>query len=105
MHKATPNNVFKPFDYYPFGMIIPGRSYSANSSYRFGFSGKEKIDEIEGVGNIIDFGARLYSPRLGKLFSPDPLLLNLHRQIAILARGLYLLAWKCRKILSTNKIL
>ena len=37
-------------DYYPFGMIMPGRSYSAEG-YRYGFGGQEKGDEIKGSGN------------------------------------------------------
>ncbi len=40
--------------------------------YRFGFNGAEKIDEIYGDDNGYDLGARMYSSRLGKMFSPDP---------------------------------
>ena len=58
-------------NYYPFGMQIPARSYSSES-YRYGFNGKEKIDEISGNGNSYDLGARIYNPLLGKMFSPDP---------------------------------
>ncbi|HUH73690.1 MAG TPA: M15 family metallopeptidase, partial [Chitinophagales bacterium] len=43
-----------------------------NSRYRFGFNGAEKIDEIYGDDNGYDLGARMYNPRLGKMFSPDP---------------------------------
>jgi RHS repeat-associated protein len=45
--------------------IIGGR-------YRFGFNGAEKIDEIYGDWNGYDLGARMYDPRLGKMFSTDP---------------------------------
>jgi RHS repeat-associated protein len=41
-------------------------------SYLFGFNGKEKIDEINGVGNDIDFGARVYDARLGRWLNLDP---------------------------------
>jgi len=38
-------------NYYPFGMEMPGRTYSSNY-YRYGYnSGSEKDDEISGAGN------------------------------------------------------
>jgi RHS repeat-associated protein len=40
--------------------------------YRFSFNGKEKLDEINGAGNDLDFGARIYDTRLGRWFSIDP---------------------------------
>ena len=58
-------------DYYPFGMTIKERSYQA-VSYRFGFNGYERDDEVKGRGNSIDFGARIYDPRLGRFLSTDP---------------------------------
>ncbi|HMJ48141.1 MAG TPA: RHS repeat-associated core domain-containing protein, partial [Ferruginibacter sp.] len=60
-------------DYYPFGMQMPGRKYSANSSYRYGFNGKENDNEVKGVGNQQDYGERIYDPRIGKFLSVDPL--------------------------------
>jgi RHS repeat-associated protein len=42
-------------------------------SYRYGFNGKEKDDEINGNGNSVDFGARIYDSRLGRWLSVDPL--------------------------------
>ena len=59
-------------DYYPFGIMIPERSFSAGG-YRFGFNGKEKDDEVKGAGNSQDYGFRIYDPRLGKFLSIDPL--------------------------------
>jgi RHS repeat-associated protein len=59
-------------DYYPFGMIQPGRSFNT-SGYRYGFSGKENDNEIKGDGNSIDFGDRVYDPRIGRWLSVDPL--------------------------------
>jgi RHS repeat-associated protein len=63
----------KPDNYYPFGSLMPGRSFNANG-YRFGFNGKEKDDEIDNVtGSKLDFGARIYDSRLGRWLSIDPL--------------------------------
>lgn len=58
-------------DYYPFGSQMPGRKYSQpNSSYRYGFNGKEN-DNSTGEGNL-DFGARIMDVRLGRWLSVDP---------------------------------
>ncbi len=59
-------------DYYPFGDPMSGRDF-VTADYRYGFNGKEKDDEVKGNGNSLDFGARIYDPRLGKWFSLDPL--------------------------------
>jgi len=59
-------------DYYPFGMVMPGRTFSSDQ-YRYGFNGKEKDDELKGSGNSYDFGARIYDSRLMRLLSLDPL--------------------------------
>ncbi|CAN5432104.1 hypothetical protein BH09BAC5_BH09BAC5_10770 [soil metagenome] len=43
-------------------------------SYRFGFNGQEKQDELHGnSGDAYDFGARMYDARLGRWLSMDPL--------------------------------
>ncbi|MDB5202650.1 MAG: hypothetical protein JWQ27_2059 [Ferruginibacter sp.] len=61
-------------DYYPFGMGMVGRKYAAPASkYRYGFNGKESDNEVKGEGNHIDYGERLYDPRLGRWISVDPL--------------------------------
>ena len=44
-------------DYYAFGMIMPGRNYDS-PSYRYGYNGKEKDDEVKGSGNWQDYGMR-----------------------------------------------
>ena len=44
-----------------------------DSDYRFGFNGMEKDNEVKGIGNSMDFGARIYDSRLGKWLSTDPL--------------------------------
>ncbi len=51
---------------------MPGRTFNPTTS-RFGFQGKEKVDEIAGVpGAHYDFGARMYESRLGRWMRPDP---------------------------------
>ncbi|MDB5137943.1 MAG: hypothetical protein JWP37_4546, partial [Mucilaginibacter sp.] len=61
-------------DYYPFGMGMVGRKYSAPASrYRYGFNGKENDIEVKGEGNQQDYGMRMYDPRLGRFLSEDPL--------------------------------
>ena len=59
---------------YPFGMVMPNRYWFAAGAvgYRFGFNGKEGVDEIKGDNNSLDFGARIYDPRLGIFMSIDP---------------------------------
>lgn len=62
-------------DYYPFGMLMPGRIYTfgGDSSYRYGFNGKENDNTIKGVGNSQDYGERIYDGRVGRFLSVDPL--------------------------------
>ena len=60
-------------DYYPFGMQMPGRKFSAGSGYRYGFNGKENDNEVKGEGNQQDYGMRIYDTRLGKFLSVDPM--------------------------------
>jgi len=51
-------------------MVMPGRSFNSGD-YRYGVNGKEKDDEIKGSENSLDFGARIYDPRLGRWMSGD----------------------------------
>ncbi len=53
-------------------MIMPGRFYNAEK-YRFGFNGKENDNEVKGVGNQLDYGFRIYDPRIARFLSVDPL--------------------------------
>jgi RHS repeat-associated protein len=46
---------------------------STADRYRFGFNGMEKDNELKGIGNSLDFGARMYDSRLGRFLSLDPL--------------------------------
>lgn len=59
-------------DYYPFGMLVPNRHASSNS-YRYGFQGQEKDDEIKGEGNSLNYTFRMHDPRVGRFFAIDPL--------------------------------
>jgi len=62
-------------DYYPFGMQMPGRTFSS-AVYRYGFNGKENDDDVKGVGDQQDYGLRIYDPRIGKFLSADPVAKN-----------------------------
>jgi RHS repeat-associated protein len=85
--RKVPNNTtigqtityFKPVvitanDYYPFGMIMPGRNYNNGNAkdYKYGFNGKENDNEVKGEGNVVAFEARIYDSRLGRFLSTDP---------------------------------
>lgn len=59
-------------DYYPFGMLLPNRHGSAGS-YRYGFQGQEKDDEVKGDGNSLNYKYRMHDPRVGRFFAVDPL--------------------------------
>jgi RHS repeat-associated protein len=60
-------------DYYPYGMLLPGRNANTNE-YRYGYQGKEMDNEIKDKdGSSYDFGARLLDPRVGRWLSMDPL--------------------------------
>ena len=52
-------------------MLLPNR-YNPEPDYRYGFNGMEKDDELKGLGNSYDFGARMYDNRIGRWFSTDP---------------------------------
>ncbi len=65
-------DVVSASDYYPFGMLMPGRKFESGE-YRYGFNGKENDDEGKGEGNSVDFGNRIYDSRIGKWLSVDPL--------------------------------
>lgn len=60
------------FDYYPYGMLMPGRNESS-SDYRYGFQNQETDDEIKGKGNSSNFKYRMHDPRISRFLSLDPL--------------------------------
>jgi len=53
-------------------MQVPNR-FASIEDYRYGFNGMEKDDEVKGEGLQIDYGFRIYDPRIGKFLSIDPL--------------------------------
>jgi len=55
-----------------FGMIQPNSNNLNIGDHNYGFNGMEKDDEIQGTGNSLDFGARMYNSRLGRWFAKDP---------------------------------
>ncbi|GEM_PF-5017651 len=61
-------------DYYPFGMLMPGRHYTAGTAqnYRYGMNGQEKDDEIYGKGNSYSAEFWQYDARLGRRWNIDP---------------------------------
>ncbi len=60
-------------DYYPFGMIMPNRSFSfGGSNYRFGFNTQEKDDEVYGAGNLMTAQYWEYDARIGRRWNKDP---------------------------------
>ena len=60
-------------DYYPFGMRVPNRHKSSNNnSYRYGYQGSEKDDEVKGEANSYTTRFRQLDVRLGRWLSIDP---------------------------------
>ena len=53
-------------------MLIPNRQGTSNS-YRYGFQGQEKDDELKGPGNSLNYEFRMHDPRVGRWLSVDPL--------------------------------
>ena len=56
-------------DYYPFGMLQPGRSVNV-SGYRYGFNGQEKSDEVTNGSTTALFWE--YDSRIGRRWNMDP---------------------------------
>ena len=59
-------------DYYPYGMIMPGRNGNSGD-YRYSFQGQETDDEVKGQGNSVNYKYRMHDPRVGRFFAVDPL--------------------------------
>lgn len=53
-------------------MLVPNR-YGSSDSYRYGFQGQEKDDELKGEGNSLNYTFRMHDPRIGRFFAVDPL--------------------------------
>ncbi|MBL7896179.1 MAG: hypothetical protein JNK50_12865 [Bacteroidia bacterium] len=59
------------YNYYPFGSVTPGRSFSSGS-YRYSAFGFEKDDEVKGSGNHFSFSDFGFDPRLARRWQIDP---------------------------------
>jgi RHS repeat-associated protein len=53
-------------------MLVPNR-HGSSESYRYGFQGQEKDNEIKGEGNSLNYTFRMHDPRVGRFFAVDPL--------------------------------
>jgi RHS repeat-associated protein len=56
---------------YPFGMQMPGRIYSGETAYRYGFQGQET--DKEWLGGAVSYKYRVHDARIGRFLSVDPL--------------------------------
>lgn len=65
-------DVLSHTDYYAFGGAKVDRA-GAETSYRYGFNGVEKDNEIKGDGNSYNTDFRMYDPRVGRWLSIDPI--------------------------------
>jgi len=59
-------------EYYPYGMVLPGRSESDGENYRYGYQGSEADNEIKGHKNSYTTYFRQLDPQIGKWLSVDP---------------------------------
>ncbi|NOT38211.1 MAG: hypothetical protein HOP11_12630 [Saprospiraceae bacterium] len=66
------SDIRKATDYYPFGMVMPGRD-SSSTSYRYGFQSMELDNNHKGQGNSYTTEFRQYDPRIGRWLSIDPM--------------------------------
>ncbi|WP_341842858.1 hypothetical protein [Chitinophaga caseinilytica] len=57
-------------DAYAFGMAQPGRDYSIDGKYRFGYNGQERSSEIDGNSFSAEYWQ--YDARIGRRWNPDP---------------------------------
>jgi RHS repeat-associated protein len=64
-------DVLSASNYSSFGALKPGLAFNS-STYRYGFNGMEKDDEIMGSGNSYTTFFRQYDPRLARWMSIDP---------------------------------
>jgi RHS repeat-associated protein len=53
-------------------MLVPNRHATSNT-YRYGFGGHEKDDDLKGIGNHISFNDYGYDPRIGRRLGVDPI--------------------------------
>ena len=58
------------YNYYPYGMVHPNRSWEAES-YRFGFNGVEKENDVTVTGGIAMADFRMYDACVGRWWGVD----------------------------------
>ena len=68
----------KNCSFYPFFLNFSIRKDSVSAglegfNYRYHFNNKESDNEVIGEGNQVDYGFRVYDPRLGRFLSVDPI--------------------------------
>lgn len=51
---------------------LTDKEKGCTGEYRYGFNGYENDSEIKGIGNSVNFGARMLDTRLGRFMSLDP---------------------------------
>ena len=68
---STWTSVVNVTDYYPFGLAMDGRTVQ-DSSYRYGFNGKELIEDFN--LNIYSYEFRSYDPVIGRWWQIDPII-------------------------------
>ncbi len=71
MPRSINSKVISANDYYPFGMMMPGRVYNIGN-YRYGFGGQEMSNEIKVIGNSYTAEFWEYDPRLVRRWNVDP---------------------------------
>lgn len=59
-------------DYSPYGTLLDNR-HGNDNTYRYGFQGQERDDEVKGAGNSYNYEYRMHDPRIGRFFARDPL--------------------------------
>ncbi|SIN69220.1 RHS repeat domain-containing protein [Chitinophaga niabensis] len=64
-------NIVSALDYYPAGMLMPGRKYTPNGRYRHEYQGQETDKEF--YDGAIAFAYRIEDPRIARFLSVDPL--------------------------------
>jgi len=80
-------NVLNSQDYYPFGMVMPGRSFQGSDGYRYGFNAMERDDEVAGNGNSYTAPFWQYDSRVVKRWNIDPVVKVFESPYAALANN------------------
>ena len=76
IHTPYHNGIHSASDYYPFGMLEPGRNFpTVTDTYRYGFIGQMKVNDIyNSFGSICDAEFWEYDTRIGRRWNADPVM-------------------------------